>query len=420
MVKVSVIIPVYNVEKYLRQCLDSVVNQTLKDIEIICIDDASPDNCPRILDEYGQKDTRMRVFHLTKNQKQGHGRNLGLSEAGGKYVYFLDADDCIKPDAMKTLYEAAERESLDGVFFDSEEVYETERLRKIYEGTAVSQRTGIYPSGVVDGQKLAQTFLENHEWSVLVQRQFWRRQYLQENDIVYPEGAEHEDQFFTMASSLMAKRVKYLRAQLLIRRFREQSVVTSDPAPKNFHGYLVNAWSLLSFVRKNHISGEPAETMIRDLFRSMKRLYPVFRDEEDTDAWLKDSHLEQIYSFYHYAIETDEWQQELDRRLFQPLTEYRSIVIYGAGRVGKSVFKRLFNIDMIPERFLVTCREGNPELLFGAEVEELSDYRPKPDEIIVVAMASGMHEEVSGLLREKKLTHYLYAKDKLTGPIINN
>ena len=416
MIKVSIIIPVYGVEPYLRDCLDSVAAQTLPEIEVLCIDDASPDGCPLILDEYARKDPRFSVFHLEKNRRQGYGRNLGLSKAQGKYVYFLDSDDRIAPDAMAILYRTAEEEDLEGIFFDSEPLFESEELRKRFAGTGAMRRTGVYPDGSTDGQTLAAAFLEQQEWSVLVQRQFWRREYLQENGICFPEDAEHEDQFFSIASVLAASRVRYLPLPLFIRRYRDNSVVTSDPAPKNFHGYLVNAWMLLSFLRKKGIGGEPAETFVRGLFRNMKRLYPVFQKEEDPFSWFAGHGLEDVYSFYKYTAGNDEWERECDRKRFAPLTEYSSIQIYGAGRVGQSVFRRLRAIGIEPEGFLVTDREGNPEELFHKPVLPLSEYVPRTGEAVLVAMAAERHREVSELLLQKHIPHFLYARDRMTGP----
>ena len=90
--KISVILPVYNVEKYLRQCLDTIIGQTLKEIEILCVDDGSTDNSAKILEEYAQKDQRVKVF-TQKNAGAGAARNLGLRHASGKYLSFQDSDD---------------------------------------------------------------------------------------------------------------------------------------------------------------------------------------------------------------------------------------------------------------------------------------------------------------------------------------
>ena len=104
--KVSIIVPVYNVEKYLRQCLESVINQTLKEIEIICIDDGSPDNCGAIIDEYAQKDTRIVAIHK-ENGGYGSALNYGFSIAKGEYIGIVESDDWIAPNMYELLYNKA-------------------------------------------------------------------------------------------------------------------------------------------------------------------------------------------------------------------------------------------------------------------------------------------------------------------------
>ena len=105
-VKVSVILPVYNASDYLHQCMDSIVGQTLKDIEIICVDDGSTDNSLDILKEYEQKDKRVKVIQQ-KNAGAGAARNNGLSIATGEYLSFLDSDDFFEPDMLEKAYEKA-------------------------------------------------------------------------------------------------------------------------------------------------------------------------------------------------------------------------------------------------------------------------------------------------------------------------
>ena len=112
MPKVSVVVPIYNVEKYLRECLDSIVGQTLKDIEIICVDDGSTDRSLSILREYEQKDPRIKV--ITKpNAGYGHSMNMGLDAATGEYMGIVDSDDYILPDMYETLYGFAVKDDLD-------------------------------------------------------------------------------------------------------------------------------------------------------------------------------------------------------------------------------------------------------------------------------------------------------------------
>ena len=102
MINVSIVIPVYNVEKYLKQCLESVVNQTLDKIEVICINDGSTDNSLNILKEYEKKYNNIIIIDQ-ENKGPGFARNIGMKRASGKYIYFLDSDDYIELNAMEIL-----------------------------------------------------------------------------------------------------------------------------------------------------------------------------------------------------------------------------------------------------------------------------------------------------------------------------
>ena len=115
MPKVSVIIPIYNTEKYLRKCLDSVCNQTLSDIEIICVNDCSTDNSLEILEEYASKDNRIKLIDFKENKGAAVARNAGIDEAKGEYIGFVDSDDFIDLDFYEKLYNKAVKSGADCV-----------------------------------------------------------------------------------------------------------------------------------------------------------------------------------------------------------------------------------------------------------------------------------------------------------------
>ena len=115
MIKVSVIIPVYNVEKYLEECLNSVISQTLKDVEIICVDDCSTDNSCLILDKYKDIDSRIILIRHDINRGLGPARNSGLAIANGEYILYIDSDDYISNDYVETLYVTAKKYNSDVV-----------------------------------------------------------------------------------------------------------------------------------------------------------------------------------------------------------------------------------------------------------------------------------------------------------------
>lgn len=113
MPKISIIVPVYNVEKLLERCLDSILSQTLEDIEVICVDDCSPDNSIDILERYSAKDPRVKVFRHSENKRQGGARNTALNVATGEYIGFIDSDDYIDADFYQKLYDAAAKSDAD-------------------------------------------------------------------------------------------------------------------------------------------------------------------------------------------------------------------------------------------------------------------------------------------------------------------
>ena len=115
--KVSIIVPVYNVENYLDRCMESLINQTLKEIEIILVDDGSLDNCPQMCDDYAKKDSRVKVVHK-QNAGLGHARNSGLDLSTGEYVAFVDSDDFVSLNTYEYCYNLATKEKLDVVRFD--------------------------------------------------------------------------------------------------------------------------------------------------------------------------------------------------------------------------------------------------------------------------------------------------------------
>ena len=130
----SVIVPIYNIEKYLSRCIDSVLSQTFADFELILVDDGSPDSCPKICDEYLKKDPRIKVIHK-ENGGLVSARQAGISEAQGDYIFNLDGDDAITPDALMTAYQIILDTKVDLVSF-SYRVYTNDKLGEVVDDLA--------------------------------------------------------------------------------------------------------------------------------------------------------------------------------------------------------------------------------------------------------------------------------------------
>lgn len=178
MSKISVVIPIYNVEKYLARCLDSVINQTFKDLEIICVNDCSPDNSTIILNDYIKKDDRIRIINREKNGGLSAARITGLKNAKGKYIYFLDSDDWIKEDFLEKMYSKANELNLNALCC-------TNILNVFPDGTK-KQFISRPDDGFVDYTNSCQM-----AWSWLL-----RRDFLERFDTIFPVGLKYEDLYF--------------------------------------------------------------------------------------------------------------------------------------------------------------------------------------------------------------------------------
>ena len=199
----SVIIPVYNVENYLNECLDSVTSQTLKEMEIICIDDGSTDNSLDILKEYSKKDKRIKII-TKENGGQATARNLGIKEAQGEYIAFVDSDDFIEPTMFEKLYTKAKDNNLD-IAMCKIATYnnQTEEIK---------DNVWYYMLGVFrDFEKDIFNHKDTKEFTchiaVTPYNKIYKTTLLKENNILFPEGLIFEDEKFFYDTYLRAKRV---------------------------------------------------------------------------------------------------------------------------------------------------------------------------------------------------------------------
>lgn len=210
--KVSVIIPVYNVEKYLPQCLDSAINQSMKEIEIICVNDGSPDNSLAILQDYAKKDSRIKIINQ-KNQGVSASRNNALQIVRGEYILFLDSDDWIDKDTCKDLYEYAKKFDLDminfeGINYDSE----TGELNQL----PAQKNPYVSESGVCFTKEQVDTFIDKIGISAC--RVFYKTDFIQKNNLQFPVGLRFEDNYFLLKALNLMQRYGVLHKILYYRR----------------------------------------------------------------------------------------------------------------------------------------------------------------------------------------------------------
>ena len=200
--KVSVIIPVYNADKYLTECIDSVISQTLKDIEIICIDDGSSDESMKILRDYEKSDSRIRVF-AQKHSNAGTARNKGLSYATGEYLSFLDADDFFESNMLQKAYEVAAKCKAEIVVFGSDAVNNnTDSHRKLRFTIRENTIPTKIPFEATDINRDFFATFAGWAWDKL-----FGREYIHTNRFFFQEQRTTNDLKFTYMSLANAKRI---------------------------------------------------------------------------------------------------------------------------------------------------------------------------------------------------------------------
>lgn len=221
MAEITVLVPVYNVEKYLRECLDSIVNQTFEDMEVICINDGSTDSSGDILREYERRDPRIRVIKKP-NSGYGSSMNLGLRNATGRYVAILESDDIFELDALEKLHAQAQAHDAEVVKADFWLFWSTPEERRVPFGVVAECPIGRKVNPRVESGIF---YAKPSIWSAL-----YRRDFLEANEVRFLEtpGASYQDAGFNFKVWASASRAVFLDDQVLsYRQDNEQSSVNS-------------------------------------------------------------------------------------------------------------------------------------------------------------------------------------------------
>ena len=237
--KVSVIVPFYNVSDYLSECINSVLDQTLSDIELILVDDGSSDGSEKIADDaMHQNPARIKVIHQS-NQGPAVARNAGLELACGDYVHFLDSDDMLKKEALDTLYNEASAKNLDILLFCAQ-VFSTDP--SLNEDVNIHRDEFIRTSGIgriTSGRESIRTLYEvrKEEYPAPVWTRLYNRSYLLKSGFRYPAGVIHEDEDFGFFTYFYSERIEQIADVLLLRRLRSSSIMYTKKLKDSVLGY---------------------------------------------------------------------------------------------------------------------------------------------------------------------------------------
>ncbi|MBQ8805587.1 MAG: glycosyltransferase [Bacteroidaceae bacterium] len=281
---ISIIIPVYNVEKYLNRCMESVVNQTLKNIEIILIDDGSPDNSPQLCDEWGRKDSRIKVVHKV-NEGLGLARNTGMEVATGKYIAFIDSDDYVEPKMYEKLYTKAISNNADivycgyklglddGTFTDKSDFNE----EKTFENKNDIENLSInyfYPQ---NGHLMMMSV-----WHSIYKREIIKTKFFSERIVV------SEDLHFQISAILNSKKIIYIPDSLYYYCYNKDSLSHSFSINKFYN--IQNLISLLLSIYPNK-----KKYVYKYFFNFTLNIIRLLHGNKTLKTYEKINHLKNIY-----------------------------------------------------------------------------------------------------------------------------
>lgn len=223
---ISVIIPVYNVENYLNECLDSVYNQKFKDIEIICVNDGSTDNSLEILQNYAKKDSRIKII-TQENHGLGHARNTGLKHATGEYVLFVDSDDILCENALEELYNHVSLNDSDVVIFNF-----FRYNGNVYAPTGIFSDNISEKGNMIDYTKCTFDYKAIKEYVMYDYFAVWfkmyKKEFLDKYELIFPVGIAYEDVLFQVKSFIYADKISFLPKHLYSYRTANSNSLTSD------------------------------------------------------------------------------------------------------------------------------------------------------------------------------------------------
>lgn len=303
---VSVIVPIYKVEKYLRSCVDSILQQTFSDIEIILVDDGSPDGCGAICEEYAQKDKRVRVIHK-ENGGLSDARNAGLDVCRGDYIVFVDSDDCIHPQMIEKLYQYCEKYEADLAICEFQEFQEgTQPDRKILRDEIPDVK--IIEKTEIMTQLKSRNLITVVAWNKLYKAPLF-------TSLRYKKGYLHEDEFLIHQILQKCNRIVYTNERLYYYLRREGSI-TGRISMKYIQDELKAYQERVEFLERNSYTEMKIETQKqilhkiiyywpymcnsdegRELYEKLKRIFEKYFSDADVKKALTSTQVREYEIF---------------------------------------------------------------------------------------------------------------------------
>lgn len=397
--KVSLIIPVYNTEAYLKECLDSALAQEMDDMEIICVNDGSTDSSKSILDEYAMLDSRVVVI-TQENQGLSGARNTGMKHAKGKYICFLDSDDMLAYNALPQLYKMAEEKKLEILCFDAMCFYENDQLKKNEYKDEYYTRKKSYKEAK-SGKELFCQMIEEDDFCDAACLLFIRREWIERENICFYPRLIHEDCLFTFQCLMKVNRIEHIKEAYLKYRVRSNSIMTSKASYASMKGRIFCYTKIMEYLLSEQLSDREKEAIVKfEKFIMYNIKWTDFKlDDIERNKAIDADCIEQLISASmdvglerQYGI-----SENIYLRGFNDLlTSFESVVLYGAGKIGRKIYRYMANMGIGHKItcFAVTEKNGEDKFIENIPVKLIDDIENEDGMLVLISARRDFQENM--------------------------
>lgn len=414
-IKFSIIVPVYNVELYLVECLESLCFQTYSNYEVICINDASTDNSYEILLEYQKKSEKIQVISNTENRGLSYSRNKGVEIASGEYILFVDSDDYISLDTLRVLYTALDTQDIDIVIFNFD--YQKGSL---YDLEKIMENDKNDLSLLISGQQYLIRNKNDLSMIATAWTKLYKRTFLIEKNFLFYENLLYEDVLYSMQVLLEAKYVLKINTSLYYYRKRKNSITTTVKEYQ-LDSFVVVLSELLNLWKNSELE-DGMDLVFYQYMNTMllhiKRYMLYFPEHKILSIGNAD------VQFLFNLIQATKGMEihryvSLNEENFNLIKKFKKIVIYGAGNVATELIECFYkyNIDIfgiaVSNKDINVSKMGNYEV---KQIEEYLEYRK--DALVIVAVLSENQKPIKNRLMKLGFKNVLYLNTNKTDNFI--
>lgn len=416
MPRLSILIPIYNVEKYLQDCLDSVIKQTFSDVEIICINDGSTDSCGAILADYEKRDSRIKVINKP-NTGYGHSMNVGLDLASGEYIGIVESDDYIAEDFFEKMYNVARENNLDIVKGECTFTWPSEGYNYVEHYTHLQKYFGELISK--DRLWLRCQFMMNI-WTGL-----YKSSFLEEYDIRFNEtpGASYQDNGFWLKGMIYADRVMFTSENGYF--YRQDNASASVKDSKKIYA-MVDEYVWLADQLDGKISHQQMNVV--NAYRLIRGYWSLFRIDDSKKREFCDRLISDYLKYGHVFTTDLFWQEHFYKLITDPyefckqvidakanvekkIEAANSIIIYGAGKRGERLFRLLCDQNKVGKlQCFVESKKQSDRNIASIPVYSVDDEKVDWDEaLVVISVADGskVATEMETTLRNRGIHNFM-------------